>query len=86
MARRRQICDVPGCEGSRLSWQRICDRCWRRLPGDIRTGITEAFRLRRYTDHRQHCRRAAEHIAAAECRSVASTPLEERPPQWWQRD
>ena len=56
-------CDVPGYTRTRLRWQRICDTCFAALPGDIRTGIMEHFRGRRYRQHRQECRRAKEFLA-----------------------
>ena len=60
---RAHICDVPGCGRPRHRWQRLCDGCFSRLPGDIRTGIKEAFQQRRFRDHRQFKQRAAEHLA-----------------------
>lgn len=42
MARRRHPCDACGAE--RKSWQRLCSSCWARLPGDIRTGVVEAWK------------------------------------------
>jgi hypothetical protein len=57
------VCDVPACGGTRRRWQRICENCWRDLPGDIRTGILDAHRQHRRADHRRECRRAADHLA-----------------------
>lgn len=56
---RQHICDVPGCGQTRLRKQRICDRCFRRLPGEIRLGIKEAHHQRRWADHTALKRRAA---------------------------
>lgn len=55
----RLRCDVPGCASTRRRHQRLCDGCYRRLPGDIRTGIIDARRQHRTADWRALCRRAA---------------------------
>lgn len=70
--KRPPVCDVPGCGNHRRRWQRICEICWRTLPGDIRTGILEAHRQHRRADHRRECRRAADHIADQRARPAAS--------------
>jgi hypothetical protein len=82
MARRQHTCDVPGCGATRLRWQRLCDSCWRRLPGDIRTEVTEAFRQGRWSDHRASKRRAAEFIAGLD--RPKAPPPENAP--WMMRD
>lgn len=64
MARRTYTCDVPGCTHGRKRWQRLCDACFRALPGDIRFGITDAFRCRDMPRHRRECRRAGEFFKA----------------------
>lgn len=58
-------CDVPGCTRTRRRWQRLCERCWAALPGDIRTAILESHKDGRKADWRRECRRAAEHMADA---------------------
>ncbi len=60
--RQRLTCDVPHCGHTRLRWQRLCDRCFRRLPGEIRVGIAEAKRERRTSDWQKLRRRAAEFL------------------------
>ena len=60
---RAHLCDVPGCGRSRKRWQRLCERCFATLPGDIRTGIASAWRARRKADWRAERRRAAAHLA-----------------------
>lgn len=53
------LCDVPGCGRTRKRWQRLCDRCFAKLPGEIRTGIKEAKHERRNKDWQALRRRAA---------------------------
>lgn len=60
--KRRLICDVPHCGHARLRWQRLCEGCFRRLPGEIRVGIAEAKRERRVKDWNALRRRAAEFL------------------------
>lgn len=60
---RAHLCDVPGCGRSRKRWQRLCERCFAALPGDIRTGIAAAFRAGRKADWRSERRRAGAHLA-----------------------
>jgi hypothetical protein len=57
-------CDVPGCTNDRRRWMRLCEQCFARLPGDIRTGLIDAFRQNRRSDWRRFCKRAGEHLAA----------------------
>lgn len=64
MTARRHICDVPGCGLERKRWQRICDRCFGALPGDIRTGIITAHKEGRKPDWRRWKRKAGEVLAA----------------------
>lgn len=59
---RRHICDVPGCGQPRRRWQRICERCFASLPGDIRTGLIDAFRTNRKPDWRQLKKRAGAYM------------------------
>ncbi len=73
LSARRHRCDVPGCGRTRLRWQRLCEVCWKALPGDIRTGLTEAFRQGRYADHRKEVRRAREFFADRD-RQPAAVP------------
>lgn len=58
------LCDVPGCNTTRKRWQRLCDRHYAALPGDIRTAIIEAHQAGRKGDWRRERRRAAQHLAA----------------------
>lgn len=62
MAKRRLICDVPGCGASRLHRHRLCERCFRKLPGEIRVGIAEAKHQHRERHWRALRRRAAEFL------------------------
>lgn len=55
-------CDVPGCTHTRRRWQRLCERCFTALPGDIRTAIIQAHQAGRKADWRRERRRAADHI------------------------
>jgi hypothetical protein len=57
------LCDVPGCGRSRKRWQRLCERCFAALPGDIRTAIREHHQAGRKADWRRERKRAAEHLA-----------------------
>lgn len=59
------LCDVPGCNTTRKRWQRLCEKHYAALPGDIRTDIIETHQAGRKGDHRRACRRAAEHLANA---------------------
>jgi len=58
-------CDVPGCQHTRRRWQRVCERCFAALPGDIRTAIVEHYRAGRKAAWRTECKRAAEHMRDA---------------------
>lgn len=62
---KRHICDVPGCGAHRQRWQRLCQRCWEGLPGDIRTGITATHKQGRKGAKRALCARAAAHLGIA---------------------
>jgi hypothetical protein len=75
MPRRRHICDVPGCGAPRERWQRICERCYRALPGAIRTGLIDAWRLGRKPAWRTFRKQAGEHMRALEL-SRQSAPRE----------
>lgn len=57
---RRHTCDVTGCNASRPRWHRLCDSCFRKLPGELRVGIKEAKHQRRTKAWRQMCNRAGE--------------------------
>lgn len=57
--RRRHVCDTPGCGAERRRWQRLCEACFRMLPGDIRTGIAAAHKEHRMADWREWKKRAA---------------------------
>ena len=56
------ICDVPGCDHARRRNQRLCGRCYGRLPGELRVAINEAHHQRRWPDWREARRRAAEFL------------------------
>lgn len=60
---RAHLCDVPGCGRSRKRWQRLCERCFAALPGDIRTAIKNHHQAGRKADWRRERKRAAQHIA-----------------------
>jgi hypothetical protein len=75
--KRPPLCDVPGCANPRRRWQRLCECCWRALPGDIRSAILDAHHQRRRADHRRACRRAADHLAA---RPASPAPIAIFPP------
>ena len=59
---RKHICDVPGCDHTRARWQRLCNRCFKALPGDIRDAITRCWKLNYKPEHRAACKRAGEHM------------------------
>lgn len=59
---RRHVCDVPGCGRDRARWQRICERCFGALPGDIRSGLIAAHQANRRADWRRQCKRAGEYM------------------------
>lgn len=63
-ARRRHVCDTPGCGLTRKRWQRLCERCFATLPGDIRTGLITAHKEGRKPDWRRWKRKAGEALAA----------------------
>jgi len=74
---RAHLCDVPGCGRSRKRWQRLCERCFAALPGDIRTGIAASWRAGRKADWRAERRRAGHHLAdvlAAPARRPSISP------------
>jgi hypothetical protein len=52
-------CDVPSCGATRQRWQRLCGRCWSKLPGELRVGIEEAHHQHRHRDWQALRRRAA---------------------------
>jgi hypothetical protein len=63
MGKRRHRCDVPGCGRDRDRWQRLCIRCFRALPAQIRTGIIQSFKRHDMPAHRAWQRDAAAHMA-----------------------
>lgn len=63
MTARRHLCDVPGCGHTRARWQRLCQRCFTALPGDIRTGIIQAHKEGRKPDWRRWKRKAGDLLA-----------------------
>ncbi|WCM29219.1 hypothetical protein NDN01_10175 [Sphingomonas sp. QA11] len=65
MKARRHICDVPNCGATRQRWQRLCENCFARLPGEIRVGIAEAHHQKRNMDWRRLRKRAAEFLNLA---------------------
>lgn len=71
---RAHHCDVPGCTRLRKRWQRLCEKCFAALPGDIRTGIIGAHQAGRKADWRRERRRAAEHIANTAAARPPITP------------
>lgn len=78
--KRRHICDVPGCGAERQRWQRVCARCWRELPRNIRWDITDGHKCRETARHRSGKKRAGEWLAG-----TAPAPVIARPtPQQFQ--
>lgn len=59
---RASICDVPGCGAVRRRRHRLCDRCFAKLPGEIRVAISEGHHQRRWPAWRDACRRAADFL------------------------
>ncbi|MEG3089740.1 hypothetical protein [Sphingomonas sp. PB4P5] len=66
-------CDVPGCGLTRRRRQRLCERCYRALPGEICVGLTEAKHQRRDRDWRQLRKRAAEFLSLGDGATPAFT-------------
>ena len=60
--RKPPTCDVPGCEGRRMRWQRLCASCYRALSGELRVAIAEAHHQRRWADWKAACARAADYL------------------------
>lgn len=73
-------CDVPHCGQPRLRWQRLCDRCFRRLPGEIRVGIAEARHQHRDADWRRLRKEAAVFLGLADPTSSIPAPQQRRVP------
>lgn len=71
---RAHLCDVPGCGRSRKRWQRLCDRCFAALPGDLRTAIAEAHYAQDKPRWRAARRAAASALASVEQRRATVTP------------
>lgn len=46
-------CDVPNCTNTRHRWQRLCSRCFDRLPRHISLGLKAAKAERREGDWRR---------------------------------
>lgn len=82
---RAHLCDVPNCGRSRKRWQRLCERCFAALPGDIRTGLAEAYQTGRKADWRAERRRAVAHLAATERAPRAPTVTPKRAYELQQR-
>ncbi|PNU06449.1 hypothetical protein [Novosphingobium guangzhouense] len=72
------LCDVPGCNTTRKRWQRLCEKHYAALPGDIRTAIIDAHQAHRKADWRRACRRAAEHLASVAAPAVAAAITPQR--------
>jgi len=70
------VCDIPGCGHTRRRTQRLCGRCFGRLPGAIRVAIKEAHHQRRWPDWRAACRRAGEllNLPAAPAAAPSTSP------------
>jgi len=64
MAKRNHLCDT-GCGRDRLRWQRICETCFSRLPGDIKHGIIDCFKCGAFKEWRAWKKRAREYLATA---------------------
>jgi hypothetical protein len=78
MARLAPVCDVPGCGAHRRPGQRLCADCDRRLPGEIRVGLTEAHHQRRTADWRTLRRQAADFLSLTPRDPVPATPRDRR--------
>lgn len=74
------VCDVPGCDAHRKRSQRLCDRCYHRLPGDIRVGLIEAHHQRRMADWRKLRRRAGEFLNLHPAAPVSPPAIVQRVP------
>lgn len=59
-ARPKQACVVPGCTNK--AKHPLCERCFARLPGELRVGIMEAHHQRRFADLAQLKRSAGEYL------------------------
>ena len=64
-------CDVPNCTGTRSRWQRLCARCFTRLPGHIKVPLAAAQRERREADWRKLRREAGEFMNLPDPLAVA---------------
>ena len=83
MAKRRYICDVPGCEHERKRWQRLCHTCFRALPGDVSQRIRNTFRFGAKAEHREACRFARLFLDEKQAREAV---LDDSNSPWMMRD
>lgn len=54
---------MPNCTNSRARWQRLCKRCFARLPDRIKVPLAAAKRERRETDWRKLRRETGDFMA-----------------------
>jgi hypothetical protein len=80
MTKRRYLCDVPGCGTPRPRHQRLCARCFTRLPGALRTGIIEAHHQHRDADWRRLRKEAAVYLGLADPTSTMPATQQHRIP------
>ncbi|MFA6125049.1 MAG: hypothetical protein WCS75_01385 [Sphingomonas sp.] len=80
MAKRVHRCDVPGCGTERTRWQRLCTRCFTRLPGEMRTGIIDAHHQHRDADWRRLRKAAAVYLGFANLTSKIPPTQQHRVP------
>ena len=73
---RRHICDVPGCQHTRMRWQRICGTCYGKLSIAIRNNLIAAHRKKRMKDWRHWKQQAGSFLERehpCERRTVSAT-------------
>jgi len=79
---RHHTCDVPGCGGDRTRWQRLCDRCFAKLPGDLRVAIKEAKHQRRHSDWNRARKEAAKFLGLGDpMQQAVDMTLRRLPPE-----
>lgn len=76
-------CDVPNCTNGRARWQRLCSRCFKRLPSHIAIGLKAAKAERRDSDWRKLRREAGEFMQLADpiATEIAAAAIQRVSPQ-----
>lgn len=76
-------CDVPNCTNGRARWQRLCPRCFRRLPAHLTTALKAAKQERREKDWRRLRAEAGDFMRLADpiATEVAAAAIERISPQ-----